>query len=297
VGEDTLEQVSRLRDGDAILLENLRFHAGEEKNDPRFVQQLAELCDLYVNDAFGTAHRAHASTEGLARALPAADTAAGFLLQREIDALAQLRDDPARPYVCVLGGAKVSDKLAVLEALAARADVVCIGGAMAYTFLRARGEPIGTSLVEPDLVDTAARLLAGSAQLLLPCDHVVAPSPDRGDEAMLVHEIPDDCMALDIGPESVAAIAAHVSGAATVFWNGPLGFFEREPFGRGSCAVAEAIAASDAYSVVGGGDSLAALQAAGVAERISHLSTGGGASLEFLEGRDLPGVEALRREP
>ncbi len=293
VGAEVAEQVGRLRDGDAILLENLRFHLGEEQNDPDFVAALAELADLYVNDAFGTAHRAHASTDGLARALAPAGAAAGLLLLREVAALSRVRDAPERPYVCLLGGAKVSDKLAVLEALASRADVVAIGGAMAYTFLLARGEPVGRSLIEPELVDTARALLAGKTELLLPCDHVVAPSPQDGGAARTVATIPDDCMGLDIGPESVRAISERLEAAATVFWNGPLGMFEREPFDRGSGAVAQALAACPAYTVVGGGDSLAAVQAAGVASRISHLSTGGGASLEFLEGRVLPGIEAL----
>ena len=293
VGSDAVEQVSRLRDGDAILLENLRYHAGEEANDPDFARQLAELCDLYVDDAFGTAHRAHASTDGLPRALGAELCAAGFLLLREVDALTRVRDTPESPYVCILGGAKVSDKLGVLEALASRADVVCIGGAMAYTFLLARDEPVGHSLVERDLVPTARALLEAGTEILLPCDHVVAGSGEDGDAARTVDAIPDDTMALDIGPRSAAAIAERLKDAATVFWNGPLGLFERPPFERGSQAVAEAVAASDAYTVVGGGDSLAAVQAAGVGERISHLSTGGGASLEFLQGRTLPGIRAL----
>ncbi len=294
VGGEVVEQVGRLRDGDALLLENLRFHPGETQNDPAFVEQLAELTDLYVNDAFGTAHRAHASTDGLPRQLGPERCAAGELLLREVEALERVRDTPERPYLCVLGGAKVSDKLAVLQALAQRADAVAIGGAMAYTFLLARGEPVGRSLVEPEQVDTARALLDGPTEILLPCDHVVAAGPDDGDHARSVERIPDDAMALDIGPASVQAIAARVKAAATVFWNGPLGLFERPPFDQGSRAVAEALAESSAYSVVGGGDSLAAIHAAGVAERISHLSTGGGAALEFLEGRELPGLAALR---
>ncbi|HXZ85364.1 MAG TPA: phosphoglycerate kinase, partial [Myxococcota bacterium] len=293
VGPETEARVAALRDGEAILLENLRFHAGEEANDPAFVAKLARLCDVYVNDAFGTAHRAHASTEGLAHVC--SDVAAGFLLQREVTALSRVRDAPAHPYLCILGGAKVSDKLAVLESLAARADTVAIGGAMAYTFLLARGEPVGKSLVEPELVETARRLLAGKTELLLPVDHVVAASPDDRAGARTVERIPDGAMALDVGPRSRAALSERVARAKTVFWNGPLGFFEKPPFDAGTRAVAELLAASSAYTVVGGGDSLAAVQAAGVGERISHLSTGGGASLEFLEGRALPGVEVLRR--
>ena len=293
VGPETEARVAALRDGEAILLENLRFHPGEEANDPAFVARLARLCDVYVNDAFGTAHRAHASTEGLAHVC--SDVAAGFLLQREVAALTRVRDAPEHPYVCVLGGAKVSDKLAVLESLAARADTVAIGGAMAYTFLLAKGEPVGKSLVEPELVATAKRLLAGETELLLPVDHVVAASPDDTAGARTVERIPDGAMGLDVGPRSRAALAERVARARTVFWNGPLGFFEKPPFDAGTRAVADMLAASSAYTVVGGGDSLAAVQAAGVGARIRHLSTGGGASLEFLEGRALPGVEALRR--
>jgi phosphoglycerate kinase len=294
VGAEAEKAASRLGDGDALLLENLRFHAGEEANDPAFVSALARLADVYVNDAFGTAHRAHASTEGLALALP--ERAAGRLMQREVETLTRLRDAPERPYVCVLGGAKVSDKLKVLEALAERADSVCVGGAMAYTFLLALGAGVGRSLVEPELVDTARRLLDGPTEIVLPVDHVVAPDPGHPDEARTLETIPDDAMALDVGPRSVEQIAARVRTAGTVFWNGPLGLFETPPFDAGSRAVAEACAESPAFSVVGGGDSLAAVQAAGVAERISHLSTGGGASLEFLEGRTLPGVRALEAD-
>jgi len=293
VGAEVEERVARLRDGDAILLENLRFHAGEEKNDPAFVAKLARLCDVYVNDAFGTAHRAHASTEGLAHAC--SQSAAGFLLLREVEALSRVRDQPEHPYVCILGGAKVSDKLRVLEQLARRADSIAIGGAMAYTFLLARDEPIGRSLVERDLIETASKLLSGSTEILLPVDHVVASSIDDTAGARTVDRIPDDAMALDIGPRSREAIAKRLASAKTVFWNGPLGLFEKPPFDAGTRAVAELLARSPAYTVVGGGDSLAAVAAAGVGARISHLSTGGGASLEFLEGSALPGVEALRR--
>ncbi len=292
VGPEVEALVAGLRDGDAILLENLRFHAGEEKNAPAFVAELAKLADVYVNDAFGTAHRAHASTEGLAHACR--ERAAGFLLLREVDALSRVRDAPAHPYVCILGGAKVSDKLAVLETLAKRADAIAIGGAMAYTFLLAKGEPVGRSLVERDLVDTARALLGGKTEILLPVDHVVASSLDDTAGARTVEAIPDGAMALDIGPRSRAAIEKRLASAKTVFWNGPLGLFEKPPFDAGTRAVAEMLARSSAYTVVGGGDSLAAVEAAGVGDRISHLSTGGGASLEFLEGSALPGVEALR---
>ena len=292
VGAEVEARVAKLRDGDAILLENLRFHAGEETNDPAFVAELARLCDVYVNDAFGTAHRAHASTEGLAHVCR--EAAAGFLLLREVEALSRVRDQPEHPYVCILGGAKVSDKLKVLEQLAQRADAIAIGGAMAYTFLLARGEPVGRSLVERELVEQARRLLSGKTEILLPVDHVVGASIDDSAGARTVDTIPDGAMALDIGPRSRAAIERRLADAKTVFWNGPLGLFEKPPFDAGTRAVAEMLARSSAYTVVGGGDSLAAVQAAGVGARISHLSTGGGASLEFLEGRPLPGVEALR---
>jgi phosphoglycerate kinase len=294
IGEEVARAVSELGDGDAILLENLRFHAGEEENAPEFVAELAKLADVYVNDAFGTAHRAHASTAGLALALP--EAAAGFLLSREVSALSRVRENPERPYICILGGAKVSDKLAVMEALAERADLLCVGGAMAYTFLLARGQGVGESLVEPELVDTARRLLEGETEILLPVDHVVAAGRDDASGASTVESIPDGKMALDVGPKTIANITARLKNAGTVFWNGPLGLFETPPFHRGTEALARALAASAAYSVVGGGDSLAAVQASGVADQISHLSTGGGASLEFLEGRTLPGIEALEEE-
>jgi phosphoglycerate kinase len=293
IGPEVEARAAQLRDGEALLLENLRFYPGEEANDPDFADALARLCDVYVNDAFGTAHRAHASTTGLPERVP--QSGAGLLLVREIAALSRVRDRPTSPYVCILGGAKVSDKLAVLEVLAARADSLAIGGAMAYTFLLAAGEPVGRSLVEPDRLETARKLLASDAALLLPVDHVVASAPDDTAGARTVERIPADAMGLDIGPASARAIAEAVAGAATVFWNGPLGMFERPPFDAGTLAVAEALAASPAYTVVGGGDSLAAIQRSGVADQIDHLSTGGGASLEFIEGRELPGVAVLRR--
>lgn len=293
VGPEVEAQTNALRDGEALLLENLRFHGSEEQNDAEFATALSRLADVYVNDAFGAAHRAHASTEALARV--SGEAAAGFLLAREIAALTRVRDQPERPYVCILGGAKVSGKLEVLVSLAAKADAIAIGGAMAYTFLLARGEHVGRSLVEPERVEAARELLAGPTRILLPTDHVVASGPDDSEGAQVSRSIPDDRAGLDIGPESIAAIGRELEGAATVFWNGPLGLFECPPFDRGTNAVAGQVAESAAYSVVGGGDSLAAIRRAGVAEGISHLSTGGGASLEFLEGRTLPGVEALRR--
>ena len=294
VGGDVERLVSALANGEALLLENLRFHAGETANDPEFVAALARLTDVYVNDAFGSAHRAHASTVGLPRA--SARRAAGFLLAREIEALSRVRDEPERPYVCILGGAKVSDKLGVLDALCERADMVVIGGAMAFTFLLARGERVGRSLVEPDQLQTARRLLDADVEILLPVDHVVAASPDEAASATTATRIPEDLAAYDIGPASIDAIGARLHGARTIFWNGPVGLFETPPFDRGTRAVAELVASSSAYTVVGGGDSLAAVALTGVGERISHLSTGGGASLEFLEGRTLPGIAALEAD-
>ncbi|MEE8557569.1 MAG: phosphoglycerate kinase [Myxococcota bacterium] len=291
IGPDTEAVVEGLRPGEAILLENLRFHPGETANDAGFAGSLARLADCYVNDAFGTAHRAHASTVGLAERCN--DRAAGLLLEREVAALSRLRDSPEHPYVCILGGAKVSDKLAVLEALTRRADVIAIGGAMAYTFLLARGEPVGRSLVESDRVEAARRLLDGPAEVLLPLDHVVAPSPEQANDAKIVDRIPDGLMGLDIGPRTIDRFEVPISSAANLFWNGPLGLFEQAPFDRGTRAIGEALCASPGYSVIGGGDSLAAIRAAGLADRIDHLSTGGGASLEFIQGRDLPGLRVL----
>jgi phosphoglycerate kinase len=292
IGPEVEAQVAALPAGEALLLENLRYHRGEEKNDPEFCAALARLCDVYVNDAFGTAHRAHASTEGLARLV--AHKAAGFLLQREVAALSRVRDGAERPYLCIVGGAKVSDKLGVLQALAERADVLAIGGAMAYTFLLARGESTGRSLVEPERVPEARRLLESSARIVLPVDHAVADSLEST-RSEIAQAIAPDRLGLDIGPRTIELLRAEIARAKTVFWNGPLGRFEQPPFDAGTRAVAQALAEASAYTVVGGGDSLAAIAAAGVGERIDHLSTGGGASLEFLEGSALPGVEVLRK--
>jgi phosphoglycerate kinase len=296
VGPEAEHAAAALVDGQILLLENLRFHAEEEKNEPGFASALAALCDVYVNDAFGTAHRAHASTAGMVAKVPR--VAAGDLLRAE---LAHLRVvlEPERPLVCVLGGAKVGDKLAVLEALAARADVLLIGGAMAYTFLRAQGEPTGASLVEPERVDDARRVLAAAKAagrtLLLPTDHVVAEKLDPASPTRVVKRIPDGWIGVDIGPETAAAYAAEAAKAKTLFWNGPMGVFEMAPFAEGTRALAKAIAASGAVSVVGGGDSLAAVNQLGLGARITHLSTGGGASLEYVQGLTLPGVAALER--
>jgi len=294
IGEPAERAVAALADGGVCLLENLRYHAGEEKNDPAFAQALARLADVYVNDAFGTAHRAHASTAGMVSLVPR--HAAGDLMHAE---LAHLRVvlEPRRPLVCFLGGAKVSDKLAVLEALARRADVLAVGGAMAYTFLRSLGEPTGSSLVEADRLEDARRVLAAAKdcghRVLLPVDHVVAEKLEAGAPTRIVKQIPDGWMGLDIGPETTAQYAAEASRAATIFWNGPMGVFEIDAFAEGTRAVAKAVADSAAVSVVGGGDSLAAINRMGLASKITHLSTGGGASLEYVQGLTLPGVVAL----
>ncbi len=286
--------VNLLKDGQLLLLENVRFEAGESQNDPTLAQAFANLADAYVNDAFGTAHRAHASTAGVARLIPR--RAAGDLLRSELEKLAEVRD-PERPLLCLLGGAKVSDKLAVLEALAPHTDVLCIGGAMAYTFLHVLGQPVGTSRVEADRYVDAERVLAAAERagrrLLLPTDHVVAEVFEADAPHQIVEIIPDGWMALDIGPATAAAYAAEIQTARTLFWNGPMGVFEMPAFAAGTRAVAEAVAASKANTIVGGGDSLAAVNQLGVADRVSHLSTGGGASLEFVQGLPLPGVVAL----
>jgi phosphoglycerate kinase len=296
VGDVAAAAVDALAEGDILLLENLRYHAAETKNEPEFARALAALADVYVNDAFGTAHRAHASTAGMVEHVPVA--AAGDLLRSEIEHLGAVLE-PTRPLLCVLGGAKVSDKLGVLEALAERADVLVVGGAMAYTFLAARGEPTGQSLVEPDRIDDAKRLLDRCAsygrRLLLPTDHVVARSLDADAETQVVETIPDGWMGVDIGPETAAAYAQEATAARTILWNGPMGVFEIDAFAKGTERVAEAVASSEAFSVVGGGDSLAAVNKLGVADRIDHLSTGGGASLEYVQGLALPGIAALEK--
>jgi phosphoglycerate kinase len=296
VGPVAEAAVAQLRDGEMLLLENLRFHEAEEKNDPAFARQLAALADVYVNDAFGTAHRAHASTAGIVPFVQRA--VAGDLLRAELEHLRVVRE-PERPLLCFLGGAKVSDKLAVLEVLAPHTDVLAIGGAMAYTFLLAQGLPTGDSLVEAERVDDARRVLAGARaagrELLLPVDHVVAQKLEPGAATQVVKEIPDGWRGVDIGPETAARYADAARRARTIFWNGPMGVFEIDAFAKGTEAVAHAVAASSARSVVGGGDSLAAVNKLGLGARIGHLSTGGGASLEYVQGLALPGVVALER--
>jgi phosphoglycerate kinase len=296
VGPAAEQAVAALGDGEICVLENLRFHPEEENNDPAFVARLAALADVYVNDAFGTAHRAHASTAGIAGAV--AEKAAGFLLRDEIHHLGALLSGAQRPFVAILGGAKVSDKITVIENLLPRCDAMLIGGAMAYTFLEAQGIAVGGSLVERDKLDLARQALADAEKrgipLLLPSDHVVAerPSADAAAEVSGL-EIADGWLGVDIGPETRKRFAEQIAAARTVLWNGPMGIFEIDAFAGGTLAIAEAMAQNEGTTVVGGGDSVAAVGRAGVAEKITHISTGGGASLELLEGKTLPGIAAL----
>lgn len=296
VGSEAFAVVDRLGPGDVALLENLRFHPGEEANDLEFAKALASLCDLVVNDAFGAAHRAHASTEGVARLRPAV---AGFLLEKEVRYLGQLLESPPRPFAAVVGGAKVSTKLAAVRHLLGKADRLLIGGGMANTFLAARGVNVGRSLVEPELLPAAREILDEAERrgvvLRLPVDLVVAPSLDAEEAASVVRveAIPPDAMALDIGPETVAHFQESLRDCRAVIWNGPMGVFERPAFAKGSFAIAQAIASLDATTVVGGGETAALVAQAGLQGRFTHVSTGGGASLEMLEGRVLPGVAAL----
>ena len=298
VGPPAEKAVSGAPASGVVLLENLRFHPEEEKNDAAFAQQLASLADCYVNDAFGAAHRAHASVEAIVRLIP--DSAAGLLMEQELQYLGQTLSDPARPFVSVLGGAKVSDKIGVIEHLITRVDRLIIGGAMAYTFFKTMGKPVGRSLVEDDKLDAArdilARAKARGLQFLLPTDHVVADTIEAG-AASETLSVDDPAigtrMGLDIGPRTAAAYAAALRDARTVVWNGPMGVFEIDAFAKGTLAVAHAVAGVNGTTIVGGGDSIAAVTKAGVASRITHISTGGGASLEFLGGHTLPGVAVL----
>ena len=300
-GEPVREACAALQPGQVLMLENLRFDPREEANDPAFAEELAALADAYVDDAFGAAHRAHASVEALPRAMLARGrpAVAGRLLQREVEVLSRLREDPERPYVAVLGGAKVSDKLGTIAALVERVDALLLGGAMAFTFLAAEGAEVGRTLVEPERFDEVrgARRLAGERGVLLelPVDAVAAPeaSADARWRTVPAREIPRDHMALDIGPRTVEEFARIVADARTVLWNGPMGVFELEPFSAGTRGVATAIAGCRAFKVAGGGDTLAAIARAGLSDSFDHLSTGGGASLEFLEGRELPGIAVL----
>jgi phosphoglycerate kinase len=296
VGPEVEQAVARLQPGEVLLLENLRFHPEEEENDAAFAKQLASLGDVYVNDAFGTAHRAHASTEGVTHYLPAV---AGLLMEREIDVMGRALEDPARPFVAIVGGKKVSDKIGVLNNLLEKADQLLIGGAMANTFLRAKLLNVGKSYVEEEALDTAKNLMAQAArtekELLLPVDCVVATSldADAAHEVVSVDLVPEDRMIVDIGPQTVRRFEEVLSGAKTVVWNGPMGVFEVEPFAQGTRQIAAALTRVQGTTIVGGGDSVAALEEAGLADKVTHVSTGGGASLEFLEGKTLPGVAAL----
>ncbi|HXH08445.1 MAG TPA: phosphoglycerate kinase [Alphaproteobacteria bacterium] len=301
VGPAVEALVANLQEGDVVLLENLRFDAREEKNDAGFAQQLARLADVYVNDAFGTAHRAHASTAGMTKFLPLA--VAGLLMQAELEHLGRLLESPERPYIAILGGAKVSDKIGLILNLLPKVDHVLVGGGMAYTFLVAGGIAVGKSLVEMDKVGAAREVLAKAQSLgvtlHLPEDHVVAQQLDAASPVQVVPRegIPEGWMGVDIGPRTIEAYSHVIAEAKTLVWNGPMGVFEIEPFAKGTKAVAAAVASSKATSVVGGGDSVAAINQLGFADRITHLSTGGGAFLELLEGRELPGVAALMDKP
>jgi len=296
-GSEAVEAATLLKPGEVLLLENTRFDPREEKNDPEMAAELAKLGDIYVNDAFGAAHRAHASTEGVARLLPAV---AGFLLEKELSALGGAIQQPERPFVTVIGGAKISDKIGVIDNLLGKVDQLLIGGGMANTFLVAQGYELGDSLVERESVDTAKSLIEqaaqGDAKLQLPTDAVIADAFDAGANTRVVRvdAVPSGWRILDIGPETVKTYAAVIREAKTVIWNGPMGVFEMAPFAEGTRAVAQALADSGAQTIIGGGDSVAAVEQMGLADRMTHISTGGGASLELLEGKELPGVAALQ---
>ena len=299
IGLQAQEMADKLEQGQTLLLENLRFHPEEEANDQEFARQLANLCDFYVNDAFGSAHRAHASTEGIAHFVD--KRAAGLLMEKELEYLGKALTHPQKPFVAILGGAKVSDKIGVIQNLMSKVDTFIIGGGMAYTFLKAQGQEIGKSLLEADKIDLAKQTLQQAkekhVQILLPIDHVVADKVEAGARIQQIGEgqpIPADGIAVDIGPKTIELFASEIGTARTIVWNGPMGVFEIDAFAKGTRKIAEAVADNGAaVSIVGGGDSVAAVKAAGFADKITHISTGGGASLEFLEGRKLPGVEAL----
>ena len=297
IGEDAKSKAAALKEGEILMLENVRFHKEETKNDPKFAAELASMADLYVNDAFGTAHRAHASTAGLANFLP---SASGYLIQKELDFIGGALANPKRPFVAILGGSKVSDKIGVISNLIDKADTIIIGGGMAYTFAAAKGASIGTSLCEPDKFDLANELVAKAeakgVKLLLPVDTVCADAfaEDANSQIVESGKIPDGWMGLDIGPKSIELFSAEIANAKTIIWNGPAGVFEFDKFATGTRALAKAIADSDAISIIGGGDSAAAIEKLGFAEKVSHISTGGGASLEFIEGKVLPGIDCLQ---
>ncbi len=299
VGVEAEEMAGKLEKGQSLLLENLRFHPEEEANDEKFSRQLANLADFYVNDAFGTAHRAHASTVGITTFVQ--KSAAGLLMEKELEYLGRAIQHPEKPFVAILGGAKVSDKIGVIQNLLTKVDTLIIGGAMAYTFLKAKGEQVGKSLVEEDKLDLARQILqaarSGNVKFLLPLDHVVAERIDVNAITRIISSdqpIPPNMMGLDIGPKTIEEYSEEISNARTIIWNGPMGVFEVSPFSKGTFKIAHAVADNAAaISIVGGGDSVSAVHAAGVADKMRHISTGGGASLEFLEGKKLPGVEAL----
>ena len=296
VGPEVEKMVSDLPPGGVLMLENLRFHAEEEKNDPEFAKQLAKLCDVYVNDAFGAAHRAHASTAGIAAYVKQA--AAGFLMEKELESLSYVLTRAEKPFVAIVGGAKISDKIDLIESFINIANNILVGGAMAYTFLRARGIATGKSLVESEKIALAKDLLAKAStkdvSIELPVDHVVAPGLESAaSQVISITETPPDQMGLDIGPETIRRYSGIIRQAKTIVWNGPMGVFENPKFASGTFAIARAVADSNAYSIVGGGDSAAAVAQSGVGSKITHISTGGGASLEFLSGQKLPGVEVL----
>lgn len=298
IGDAVAAEASALREGEILLLENVRFYPEEEKNGKEFAKALASLGDVYVNDAFGTAHRAHASTEGVAHFLPAY---AGFLIEKEVKFMAPLLESPAHPFVAIIGGAKVSSKIGVLQSLLRTCDTMVIGGGMAYTFLKVQGYSVGKSLVETDYIDTAKAFLEAAAaknvKVILPVDHVVAASfaEDAAPELISSPDIPEDRMGMDVGPETIALIKEALASAATVVWNGPLGVFEFDNFAKGTLEIARSVAECSGITVVGGGDSVAAVNKFGLADRLSHVSTGGGASLEFLQGLPLPGIVALEK--
>ncbi len=297
VGPEVASLVDFLQEGDVLLLENVRFHKGETDNDPGFCHQLADLAEIYVNDAFGTAHRAHASTEGVARLLDSA--AAGFLMEKELEYLVGALAEPKKPFVAIIGGAKVSDKILVIENLLSKVDKLIIGGGMAYTFLKAQGYEIGKSLVEDERLEMARGLLTkavkNGVEILLPLDHLAASefAADSFYQVCNNEEFPSDSMGLDIGPDTIKMFEEAIAEAGTVVWNGPMGVFEFDAFAEGTCSIARALASSNALSIVGGGDSVAAVNKTGLADKMTHISTGGGASLELLEGKTLPGIAAL----
>ena len=298
IGPEVKKEVEALKPGEVLLLENCRFYPDEEENNPSFAKELASFGDIYVNDAFGTAHRAHASTEGVAHYLPAY---AGFLIEKEVKFMAPLLENPEKPFVAIIGGSKVSSKISVLESLVKTCNTIVIGGGMAYTFLKVQGHSIGKSLVEDDFLDTAKNFLAAAkakkVNVILPVDHICAEAfaEDAKPVAVDSVDIPENLMGMDIGPKTTKLIVDALSDAKSVVWNGPMGVFEFASFAKGTEAVAKALAASKAITVVGGGDSVAAINKFGLADKISHVSTGGGASLEFLEGKTLPGIKALEK--